>query len=251
MHPYISIFNVTIGSFSFLTYVYVFISFFIFFFSFEKKWIPSHITLFLILFFSSSYGGKLFHILLEKPELLKKQTIMLEKADGLVFYGGFFAGLILYPILIRILYPKEKSKKLWDLAAILVAFGYGLLRIGCFLAGCCWGRICSLPWAVQYFNPNSVMPFLGVPVHPVQLYDSFLSFLIMGLLVYLYKKKSKVSLIGIFCILHPIARFITEFFRGDTYRGENVIWFFSTSQFISLFVLIFGVFLIKRSLKKV
>lgn len=87
----------------------------------------------------------------------------------MVFYGSLFFSVISYRWLCKFLLPPRLREVAWDFAAFCAALSYGILRLGCYLGGCCWGRFSTVRWAVRYFNEHSVMPFLGIPVHPVQL----------------------------------------------------------------------------------
>lgn len=185
------------------------------------------------------FGARLFHLLFERPLADFRWDQMLY-FDGMTFYGSFLFGGAAAVFLTRLLFPRAQFRKISDLAALVSATLYGFLRIGCFCNGCCWGRLTSVPWAVRY-NSGSEMPFIGLPVHPVQLYDSFFGFLIAILLIVLYRKgRYKGALMPVFLVLYSIGRFITEFFRGDSYRGTDVMFHLSTSQTISMFLFFLG-----------
>ena len=199
------------------------------------------------------FGARLFHLTVEKPISEFSLDQMLH-FDGMTFYGSLIAGLIVAILLTPIIFKREHYAKVADVTAILTAAGYGFLRIGCFANGCCWGKLTAVPWAVRY-TESTVMPALGLPVHPVQLYDSFVGFLIAGVLLYLHRSEKtrtefKGLLMPIFLIAYSFGRMATEFYRGDGYRGENVFLIFSTSQTISLVVAAIGavalVVLLKR-----
>lgn len=192
-------------------------------------------------------GARAFHVLWERPEYFRLNPLeALTRLDGLTYYGALFAGLVSARILVRRFIPSPLHSRTWDLLAITSALSYSLLRIGCFLAGCCWGRLCEYPWAVQYFHPHSAMPFVGLPVHPVQLYDSIIGAMIGGALVYARRRKlaKEGSLIWIFLVSIALGRIFTEYFRGDDYRGVGYLTYFSTSQVISG-LLVFGVLAIR------
>lgn len=183
------------------------------------------------------FGARLFHLLVEKP-IAEFSIDQLTTFDGMTFYGSLIAGLLVTLILTPILFRKSEFAKIADLAGIFTALGYGFLRIGCFANGCCWGSLTAVPWAVRY-RESDVMPALGLPVHPVQLYDSAVGFAIAAGLFYLHRsprfaREFKGLLLPIFLISYSIGRIATEFFRGDGYRGENVFLIFSTSQTISI-----------------
>lgn len=197
--------------------------------------------------FASILGARLFHALFERPSYFLSQPLEIFRSlEGMTFYGSFFMGALAIAIFTKTrLRNPHLKRKIWDFSVLCMALTYGLMRIGCFLSGCCWGRICSLPWAVRYFNQDSVMPFKGIPVHPVQLYDAALGFGLFAILLILRKRPEwQGKLIIPTLIIYPIGRFITESFRGDSFRGEDVILGLSTSQVISVGLIIVGVLLL-------
>jgi phosphatidylglycerol---prolipoprotein diacylglyceryl transferase len=188
-------------------------------------------------------GARLFHVIWERPDYYKTHLAeIFSNFQGMTFYGALIAGFFTVLLFNRLLIPQNLRSRMLDVSAILVALFYGILRIGCFADGCCWGRLCRYPWAVRFFNPNSEMPFLGVPVHPVQLYDSLAGFLIMGILIHLSRNYEtfRGRLIWVFFCLYSVARGVTEYYRGDSYRGVNLFLGMSTSQLISLGLFIIG-----------
>lgn len=197
----------------------------------------SSVTLFSIL------GARLFHAVFERPQyFLANPLEVFRSFDGMTFYGAFFMGALAVALFttLRMKNPHLK-RKVWDFSVLGMSLTYGLMRVGCFLSGCCWGTITPLPWGVRYFDQASVMPFKGIPVHPVQLYDALLGF---GLFVLLFKlRKTKTwqgKLIIPTIIIYPLGRFITEHFRGDSFRGEDIILGLSTSQVISVGLVLVG-----------
>ncbi len=196
---------------------------------------------------SSVLGARLFHALFERPSYFLSHPLEIFRSlDGMTFYGSFFMGAFAIAIFTKTrLRNPHLKRKLWDFAVLCMALTYGIMRVGCFMSGCCWGRICSLPWAVRYFNADSVMPIKGIPVHPVQLYDAALGFSLFGLLLLLQKKPLwRGKLIIPTLIIYPIGRFITESFRGDSFRGEDIILGLSTSQVISAGLIVTGILLL-------
>lgn len=83
------------------------------------------------------------------------------------------------------------------------------------------------------------MPWHGIPVHPVQLYDSFVGFAIFALLLFVRQKWPRAPLFSLFLALYAVGRFFTEFYRGDSFRGENVLLGLTTSQAVSVAILIY------------
>lgn len=132
---------------------------------------------------------------------------------GLVFYGGLIGAT-----LAACMYARLKQIPVWKLADVLapsIALGYVFGRIGCFLNGCCYGRACSLPWAVTYpaDNPNHPPTF---PVHPTQLYDSLMNLALYVGLAWLYRhKKFNGQVFAAYLLCYAVTRSIAESFRGD------------------------------------
>lgn len=150
---------------------------------------------------------------------------------GLVFYGGFIGA-----VLTALWYVRRQGLVLWRTADILapsIALGQAVGRIGCFFAGCCYGKICDLPWAVTFNHPETLAP-VGVPLHPVQLYSSLNALLIFAVLLALKRiKKFEGQLFWTYVLLYGATRTMLEFFRGDE-RGMVFDHLLSTSQLIGL-----------------
>lgn len=185
-------------------------------------------------------GAKLLFILTELPNIIKNPSVLPELIkSGFVLYGAIIGGA-----LAALIYCKRKGKKFlqyFDLIAPSIAIAQGFGRIGCFLAGCCYGKETNSPIGVVFNNALSFAPH-GVKVHPTQLYSSIGDFIIAATLLYFAAKPRKNGQVaGLYMILYSIGRFAVEFFRGDP-RGN--IFFLSTSQFICIFVLIGGIILL-------
>lgn len=159
---------------------------------------------------------------------------------GLVFSGGFLVGSLFGYWALR----KETDKLTWlDCFAPGVALGQAIGRIGCFMAGCCYGSKSFVPWAVTFTDPNSLAP-LFQPLHPTQLYHSLAGLLTFGMLL-LAKRKLQTpgKLTGLFLVLFAGFRIFIEFFRAD-YRGDLGV--LSVTQLIALVLLLPGLFLLFR-----
>lgn len=161
---------------------------------------------------------------------------------GLVFYGGLIGGLLSF-----VIYSYRQKLSLWtlfDISAAPLSLAQMFGRLGCFSAGCCWGKSCPLnyPLAVRFTNPLSVAPH-NVPLHPTQLYEAVFLFFLFLFLMKLYQKRSFVGQVGgAYFVLYAVGRFIIEFFRGDEIRG---FWGpFSTSQWIAFFMVILGLWIL-------
>ena len=131
------------------------------------------------------------------------------------------------------------------LPSVALAQGFG--RIGCFLAGCCYGKETESVFSVIFQNseyaPNHVA------LIPMQLYSGGLDFLHFLLLLLIARnKKEDGQVTACYLIFYSIGRFVIEFFRGDIIRGS--VGILSTSQFISIFTGIAGIVLLIRIRKK-
>jgi prolipoprotein diacylglyceryltransferase len=127
-----------------------------------------------------------------------------------------------------------------DAAAIAVAVGTGIGRVGCFLAGCCYGAPTTLPWAVHFPSTHSSA---GVGVHPTQLYDVGAATVAVVVWLVLRRTPCRPGTAALLTTLTLLAaRFITEFSRGD---GDRGLWGpLSTSQWLSLLGMVVGAVLV-------
>ena len=167
------------------------------------------------------------------------------------FYGGFIGGLIAAALFFR-RHPGVRFWQIADLCAPAIALGQAIGRIGCFMAGDDYGRSARVPWAVTFTDPDAAniggAP-LGVPLHPVQLYESVTCLALFVLLVRLAQRKHREGdIILAYTALYAVARFVLEFFRGDADRGFVFGGLLSTSQFIGIgmFVVAAVLFLVRR-----
>lgn len=167
---------------------------------------------------------------------------------GLVFYGGFLGALAA-----GALYVRKESMPFWktaDIFALVIPLGHAVGRIGCLLAGCCYGAATNLPWAVEYTHPESLAP-LHVHLHPTQVYSSVNNLAIFGILLLLRKRKHFEGQLALtYVFLYSITRGIIEIWRGDD-RGILFYGVISPAQLIGVvlaFASIAGmVFLYRRS----
>lgn len=190
-------------------------------------------------------GGKLFYIITEFSTLIKNpSSIFKDFGNGFVIYGAVIGGgLAVY------IYCRRKGwnfLSIADLAIPTVALAQGFGRIGCFLAGCCYGERTTLPIGVS-FPEESLAPH-GVELLPTQLISSVFDFCLAALLLWYTRRSNKTGRIfSLYLIIYSIGRFIIEFFRDDP-RGN--VGPLSTSQFIAIFTLIFGIVIFNKHLLK-
>jgi len=166
---------------------------------------------------------------------------------GLVFSGGMIAS-----IAFMIVYIRKKRLEFWkvaDLFAPSIALGASIGRLGCFSAGCCYGKPCNLPFAVVFHNPHSLAP-LNVPLHPTQLYHAALLFIIFLILMRLRKRRLFDGQVFLwFLILHSFQRLFVERFRGD-FRNHIPGTEMTVTQLISLLILTAAIFLLLKKRPK-
>lgn len=190
-------------------------------------------------------GAKVLYYITSIKDILADPSILLNFSDGFVVYGGIIGG-----ILGGYLYTRKKKMnflKYADLVLPSVALAQGFGRIGCLLAGCCYGMETTSAFHIVFkdsmFAPNNVQ------LLPTQIISSGLDFLHFALLVWISGKVKKDGVVAsLYLIFYSIGRFILEFFRGDLIRGS--VGVLSTSQFISLFVFAAGVICLILSLKQ-
>jgi phosphatidylglycerol:prolipoprotein diacylglycerol transferase len=182
-------------------------------------------------------GARLLHVVWEAPEHFRAHPEeILTRFDGLVFYGGLFGGALAFGIAVQSTPILRRHRPmLWDSAAFACALGVAWLRLACFAHGCCWGSVTAVPWAVRYMDERSVMPYLGIPVHPVQLYESLAAFALGSALWRIDRARlAPGHLMSGFGLGYAGIRILTEIFRGDALRGTQLLWGLSTSQILSL-----------------
>ncbi|MFQ5816904.1 MAG: prolipoprotein diacylglyceryl transferase [Terriglobia bacterium] len=161
--------------------------------------------------------------------------------------GGAYYGGIVFGILTAWLYARRYQlgfARVADIFAPGVAIGTAFGRIGCFSAGCCWGKPTELPWAVTFTDPYAAQIVdvpLYTPLHPSQLYESAaLVGIFAALLGLWHRRRFDGQIFVAFLLLYAAARFGLEFFRGDP-RGPMVLggWL-TTPQAMSLVMVAFA-----------
>ncbi len=188
---------------------------------------------------SALVGAKALLLVVDWDHFSRNPRELLSLAQsGGVFYGG-----LILAVAVALWYIWRHGLPVWttcDVFAPGIALGHVIGRLGCFLAGCCWGKPASVPWAVTFTDPfaaSNVGTPLHVPLHPTQLYEAGAEFLILLGLLGLERRGRPFPgrTFWSYMLVYGISRFIIEFYRGDP-RG-TVFAGLSTSQFIAaLFV---------------
>lgn len=158
-------------------------------------------------------GARILYVLLNWEQFRGRwQDIFFARFEGLTFYGALFGGI--FALLLWCRWRKVNFFKLTDLAAPYLALGYAFGRIGCFLNGCCYGRVSVVPWGVAIPAVDSL------PRHPVQLYAAGGAVIIFIILKLLQRSRPYIgfNLVAL-CALYGVLRFTTEFFRE-----EVILW---------------------------
>jgi phosphatidylglycerol:prolipoprotein diacylglycerol transferase len=169
---------------------------------------------------------------------------------SLVQSGGVFYGGLLGALPVAWWYARRHSLSGWQTADVLapaVVIGQSVGRIGCFAAGCCYGRAAEVPWAISFHDEYArrvVGTPLDTPLHPTQLYESLACLVIFFILIAVAQRKKFHGQVALaYVVLYGVARFVIEFCRGDVARGSILDGALSTSQFIAI-VMVLGAALV-------
>lgn len=161
---------------------------------------------------------------------------------GGIFYGGLIAaiGASLW-YMRRHRFPLLKT---CDVFAPGVALGHAIGRLGCFAAGCCYGKPTDLPWGVTFTDELAhrlTGTPLGVPLHPTQIYEFLVELANFGVLLWLFRRRSfDGQVIGAYLFLYGFARYFMEFLRDDPGRGSLFHGAITGTQFLSILMVIAG-----------
>ena len=184
---------------------------------------------------SALVGAKLLLLVISPAQFASGPGLLNLARSAGVFYGGLIAA-----VAVALLYLRRHHMPLWtttDCFAPGIALGHVIGRMGCLLAGCCYGRPTDVPWAITFRNPlaeANVGTPLNVPLHPTQLYEAGAELLILAVLLATERRGRQFPgrTFWLYVLLYGISRFIIEFYRGDD-RGL-VMGVLSTSQFVSV-----------------
>lgn len=179
------------------------------------------------------------------------EVFMIQRG-GLVFYGGLLAAS-----LACILYSRARGLALWKVADVLtpsLALGYVFGRIGCLLNGCCYGRVCDLPWAIRFPNKSFAWEnhFAAgrvggtepsAPVHPTQIYDSLLNLGFYLALAWLFRRRRfDGQVFASYLMGYAVVRSSVELFRGD-YSAAHLHSGLTPAHLVSIGIFMAGLLL--------
>jgi len=193
--------------------------------------------------FSGVIGGRLLFAITDWQEFSGNWIeVFYPWVGGLTALGGILGILMVIPFYLA--WYKIKLLPILDLGALHAPLIQVIARIGCLLAGCCYGAPCSLPWAITFTNPTTPAP-IGIPLHPTQLYTALASGIIFVVLLWLSKQRflKHGQVLFLYLILENISRFTIDFWRGDreeltTIACGPLSFHFSTVQLLALACLV-------------
>ena len=160
--------------------------------------------------------------------------------SGLVFYGGLIGALLAVIIAGKV--HRINAFAFLDECAFMIPIMHGFGRIGCHLAGCCYGMPYHGPFAVTF--PEDTLGLPGVPLFPVQLTESAI-LMILGIILLIRSCKGKTkNNILIYAMSYSVIRFCLEYIRYDSIRGKFL--HLSTSQWISVIIFVLGLVVMVR-----
>jgi phosphatidylglycerol:prolipoprotein diacylglycerol transferase len=192
-------------------------------------------------------GAKLLYLAVTIPQMLNSPVPLVFSwglvyqliSGGFVFYGGVLGGLI--GIFIYCRQFKIDFMRVTETLIPSVPLAHSIGRIGCFCAGCCYGTPAEPPWGMVFRGDSFALH--GVALLPTQLYESALNMLLFVVLfIFSRRERRSGQILGFYLVGYGVERFVLEFFRYDAIRG--LFLGLSTSQWISLVLIPFGVLLL-------
>jgi len=177
-------------------------------------------------------GSRLFYVLTTWESYAENplEIIKIWKG-GLVFYGGFLGAATAAVVYMRL--NRLPLRKTADILAPALVLGQAMGRLGCFLAGCCYGRQSDVAWAVTFTDQRCLAP-VNTPLHPTQLYSAFTNLAIF-IILWALSRRNRIPgrVFWTYVLLYGLTRSIIETLRGD-FRGAEVFGLLSISQTLGL-----------------
>jgi phosphatidylglycerol:prolipoprotein diacylglycerol transferase len=196
----------------------------------------------------SIIGARIFHIVVEAPDYYIEKPIR-------VFYfwqGGFVSlGAFIFTAVAWIIYFRKRKLpllKYLDVGALSAPVIIFFVRVGCLMAGCCYGKPTNFPIHLVFRNPASTayLYYPNVPLHATQLYSMMNAALMLVVLYTVYRRRRFDGQISaLFLTYYGVTRFFIEFLRGDADRGLYFGGRISTGQIVMGIFFVAGVLIWK------
>ncbi|MFZ0333375.1 MAG: prolipoprotein diacylglyceryl transferase [Candidatus Acidiferrales bacterium] len=197
------------------------------------------------IWFVLSDGSYYWH---HKNEIFALATLQ----SGGTFYGGFIGALLV--VVLYAYFQRIPALTLVDSYSAGLPLGHAIGRLGCFAAGCCYGKPTFLPWGVTFTSSRAaelVGTPLNIPLHPTQLYEAAAELMNFFILVALARRQRfRGEIFATFILLYGLERGLIEFMRGDPGRTLLLRGRFSLMQVVSLALIFLGVWMWRRGSKK-
>ncbi len=243
MHPFVHIFGLTLPAYGMMMACGIIAAFILLYF--ERKILPiiddDYYSIVICALAGGMVGAKLLFWLVNIKTIIANPSFLRDSiTSGFVFYGALIGGLL--AVFIFTVVKKQNFLTYSDLIVPAVTLGQAFGRIGCFLAGCCYGMEYDGACAVTFpYGVGSSAP-AGIALFPTQLLESAFLFVLAFVIYGIFKREKKLgTATAWYLILYSVGRFIIEFFRGD---DRGFIGIISTSQFISIVLFMIGVILL-------
>jgi phosphatidylglycerol:prolipoprotein diacylglycerol transferase len=228
--------SLTISSYSFMSAIGFLVAVFIAILRAKKVgiWTKSIIDLSLYVFIGGLIGARLFHKLQHFGSYNSISDALNIMEGGFAYYGGFISAFLIGVIYLKV--SNLSIAQIADIVAPSLAIGEGIGRIGCFMAGCCFGKPTDSMFGVSYPQNSLVWTLIGSQkVHPTQIYSAIALFCIFRILMAIQKYTTfRGQLFLMFLLIHSVFRFSIDFLRY--YTPEEHISILTTSQFISMII---------------
>ena len=259
MLPFLNILGAKIPTYGLCLVIAIFLSSFLVYRSIKgdktitRKSVPPEYLLIVLVIciFAFIVGAKLLFFLVTydisyiAQQIKELNPSFITQNSGMVFYGGLIFGIL--GALIAAHFTRIDLFGIEKHIVPYIPLGHSIGRIGCLLGGCCYGMEYSGFGAVYYKHSIiGLPPDVGFfPIQPIE--AVFDIFIMLILLLYAKKPRGKGNILSLYLLLYAVMRFITEMFRGDSFRG--IFSGISTSQWISLGLAVF--FLLRLAILRI
>ncbi|MFY0645149.1 MAG: prolipoprotein diacylglyceryl transferase [Bacteroidia bacterium] len=187
-------------------------------------------------------GGKLFFYLEDPQRYIEDPGSMLRlSGGGFVFYGSLIFAI---PAIVWWLKrQKIPIRPFLDILAFVGPVVHSFGRVGCFMAGCCYGEVCHNALGVTFSHPETLASPVDTPLYPTQLFDIAVNLIILATVLLVQKKKAfEGQLFLIYLMMYGVGRSIVELYRGDEARGYVIDNVLTHSQFIAIIIIAVCIF---------